>query len=136
MADSPRQVAERWFDDVWNQGRRESIDELLAPDCVIHNASEEILGPSGFKAFYDNIHNSFSEVRVAPELSICEGDYVSVRWVSSGKHRDTGRNIKITGMSLMRFHDGRVAEAWQNWDLHGMMQQIEAAPKAMAAEAR
>ena len=136
MADSPRKLAERWFDEVWNQGRRETIDELLAPDCIIHDANQEIAGPSGFKAFYDNIHSLFSEVRVDPELSIGDGDYVLVRWVSTGKHRATGRNVKITGMSLMRFHNGHAVEAWQNWDRHGMMQQIEAAPKAMAAEAR
>jgi steroid delta-isomerase-like uncharacterized protein len=133
MADSPRQVAARWFNEVWNEGRRETIDKLLAPDCVIHNAGEDIVGPDGFKRFFDNIQNTFSEVRVNPQFSISEGEYVVVRWVSTGKHKDTKRNVEITGMSLMRFRDGRAVEAWQNWDLHGMMQQIEAVPERAVA---
>ncbi len=134
MANSLKQVAERWFEDVWNQRCRETIDQLLAPDCVIHDAGQDIVGPDGFKRFYDTIQSTLSEVRVKPQLLISEGDYVSVRWVSSGKHKETGRNVAITGMSLIRFHNGRLAEAWQNWDLHGMMQQI-APERAMPAAA-
>jgi len=34
-------------------------------------------------------------------------------------------------MSILRFKDGRFVEAWQNWDQHGLLQQLEdAAPKS------
>ncbi len=135
MADSPRQLAERWFEEVWNQRCRETIDELLAPDCVIHDAGQDIIGPEGFKHFFDDIQNTLSEVRVTPQFSISEGEYVVVRWVSTAKHKETGSNIEITGMSLMRFREDRAVEAWQNWDRHGMMQQIEAVPLTMTANA-
>jgi predicted SnoaL-like aldol condensation-catalyzing enzyme len=136
MADSPRKLVERWFEEVWNNRRREAIDELLAPGCVIHDAGQDIVGPDAFKHFFDSIQNTLSEVRVNPQFLICEGEYVAVRWVSTGKHKDTEKNVAITGMSLMRFSDGRAVEAWQNWDLHGMMQQIQAVPeRAMAVAA-
>ena len=136
MTDSLRQVAERWFEEVWNQRRRETIDELLAPDCVIHDAGADIVGRDAFKRFYDNIQNTLSEVRVNPQLSVSEGDYIVVRWVSTGKHKETGRSVEITGMSLMHFRNGLCSEAWQNWDLHGMMQQVKAVPeRAMTAAA-
>jgi steroid delta-isomerase-like uncharacterized protein len=136
MSESPRQLAEQWFEEVWNNRRREVIDELLASDCIIHDSGQDIVGPDAFKAFYDDIHGKLSDVRVDPKQLISEGEYVSVRWVSTGRHKETGKNLEITGMSLMRFRDGRAVEAWQNWDLHGMMQQIEAVPLTMTATAR
>ena len=30
----------RWFEEVWNQRRVETIHELVAPDCVIQGVSE------------------------------------------------------------------------------------------------
>jgi ketosteroid isomerase-like protein len=128
MSDSTRQLAERWFAEVWNNGQRQVIDELLASDCVIHDSGQDLVGPDAFKAFYDDIQGKLSDVRVDPKQMISEGEYVSVRWVSTGIHKDTGKNLEITGMSLMRFRDGRAVEAWQNWDLHGMTQQIKAVP--------
>jgi ketosteroid isomerase-like protein len=136
MTDSARQVAERWFEEVWNRGRRETIDELLAPDCVIHDGGDDIVGPDAFHRFYDNVKNTLSEVRVDPQMIIAEADYVCVRWISTGRDKNTGKNVEITGMSFMRSRNGRVVEAWQNWDLHGMMKQIEVVPeRAMAVAA-
>jgi len=135
MAGSPKEVAEHWFEEVWNQGRRDKIDELLARDCVIHDGGQDIAGPDGFKRFYDQIQNTLSGVRVNPQQVISEGDYVSVRWISTGRHKDTGKNVEITGMSLMRFRDGQCVEAWQNWDLHGMMEQVKAVPERAFSQA-
>jgi len=135
MSDSLRQLAKRWFEEVWNDGRRETIDELLDPDCVIHDAGQDIVGPAGFKLFYDNIQNTLSAIHVDPQLTMSEGDYVLVRWVSTGKHKSSEREVQITGMSLMRFRNGRTVEAWQNWDLHGLMEQIKAVPERAVAQA-
>jgi predicted SnoaL-like aldol condensation-catalyzing enzyme len=134
MALTPRQAAEQWFEKLWNQGRRETIDSMLAPDCVIHDGSQDIVGPDAFKSFYDNIQGVFSEVRVDPQFMIAEGDNVMVRWLSTGTEKKTGKRLEVTGMSLMRFHDGKAVEAWQNWDQYGLMQQVNPVPaKAMSA---
>ncbi len=34
----------RWFEELWNQGRLETIDELMDPDCVIHDGESDIRG--------------------------------------------------------------------------------------------
>jgi hypothetical protein len=31
-----RNIMRRWFSELWTKGRVEIIDELVAPDCVIH----------------------------------------------------------------------------------------------------
>ena len=51
--------------------------------------------------------------------TVVEGDYLGVRWEATGIHKGTYEGIepknlpfKIPGMSLYRFKDGKIAEAW------------------------
>ena len=36
MSEANKALVRRWFQEVWNEGRAEVIDELLAEDAVIH----------------------------------------------------------------------------------------------------
>jgi predicted ester cyclase len=40
----------------------------------------------------------------------------------------TGKDVKITGISIDRFENGKVVEAWSNWDSLGMLQQLGVVP--------
>jgi predicted SnoaL-like aldol condensation-catalyzing enzyme len=127
-SEAQKSLVTRWFEEVWNQNRAETIDELLPANCVIHDAGTDMRGPEEFKTFHDGLRAQFSEIRVSLHESISEGDMVCFRWACTMQHRNTGKTVRITGISMVRFDEGRLAEAWQNWDLYGMMQQIEAAP--------
>ena len=125
-AEQNRQLVHRWFDEVWNQGRREAIAELMAPDCVLHEGSQIIRGPREFEAFYDNLNAQFKDIRVTPGASVCEGDLVSLRWHVDCLHRESGKPLAFSGMCICRVKDGRFVEAWQNWDAAGMQAQLSA----------
>jgi ketosteroid isomerase-like protein len=134
MADqkeAQKKFAARWFEEVWNQSRREAIDEMFPEDGVLHDGRNEYRGPAEFKRFYDALRAQLSDVRVTPLETISEGDMLCMRWSSTAKHSSTGKPLEITGISILRFKDGRLVEAWQNWDQHGFLQQLEdAAPKS------
>jgi predicted SnoaL-like aldol condensation-catalyzing enzyme len=128
MADqqeAQKRFVARWFEEVWNQSRREAIDEIFPEDCVLHDGRAEYRGPAEFKRFYDTLRAQLSDVRVTPLETISEGDMVCMRWSSTAKHRTTGKHLHVTGMSILRFKDGRFVETWQNWDQHGLLQQVE-----------
>jgi hypothetical protein len=36
MTQNDRDLGRRWFEDVWNKGRRDAIPEMLAPESVLH----------------------------------------------------------------------------------------------------
>jgi hypothetical protein len=36
----------------------------------------------------------------------------------------TGRTVAATGMSLQRFENGKIVEAWDNWDQLGAFAQL------------
>jgi predicted SnoaL-like aldol condensation-catalyzing enzyme len=134
MADqqeAQKQFAVRWFEEVWNKSRREAIDEMFPEDGVVHDGSAEYRGPAEFKRFYDALRAQLSDVRVTPLETISEGDMVCMRWSSTAKESSSGKHIEVTGISIFRFENGRLVEAWQNWDQHGMLQQLEyTAPKS------
>src|ERR1700679_600902 len=49
MSDANKQLVQRWFDEVWNQGNPATIDELLLPDGKAHGFPEPsaiLTGPS------------------------------------------------------------------------------------------
>jgi steroid delta-isomerase-like uncharacterized protein len=121
----------RWFEEVWNQGRRETIDELMPEDCVIHDGDTDTTGPAEFKVFFDRLQAAFSDIHVTAHHAICDGDFACLRWSSTMRHTGdalgmpaTNKQLHTSGMSFVRFKDGRFAEAWQNWDMLGLIQQI------------
>ena len=137
MTQSERGLLAQWFEQVWNQGRREAVAELLSPDSVIHEGSLDVRGPEGFYPFFDRIHGSFSAINVRIEDTLEDGDKVCVRWSFTGQHTGdglgmapTGKTVNTTGISIVRVAGGRLAEGWQNWDMLGMLQQVEGVQKS------
>ena len=137
MSEHQKQTIIRWFEEVWNKGRRQAIDEMLPPDCVIHDGGTSLKGPEEFKKYFDLMRSTFSEIQMTPEEVISEGALVCLRWSVKMRHTGdgwgmpgTGRNLQTTGISIVRFTGGRFAEAWQSWDMLGIMQQIQQAEPA------
>jgi steroid delta-isomerase-like uncharacterized protein len=139
MSEMARDLGRRWFEEVWNRKRREAIPEMMAPQCVVHDGEIDSTGPDGFYPFFERIHGTFSEIHVAVEDTIAEGDTACIRWSFSGKHTGgamgippTGKTVHITGISILRAAGGKVIEGWQNWDMLGMIQQIQSEGKTAA----
>jgi hypothetical protein len=58
MAQAAETVLHRWFEEVWNQGRESSIDELMADGALIHGiatpAGQPMRGAADFKPFFQS----------------------------------------------------------------------------------
>lgn len=131
MTESERDLGKRWFEQVWNQGRREAIAEMMAPDAVVRDGEKVTVGHSAFYSFFDRFRDTFSEMHVSVEDTIAEGDKLCVRWECTGRHTGhglgvapTGKTIHVTGISIIRIAGAMFVEAWQNWDMLGLMEQI------------
>jgi steroid delta-isomerase-like uncharacterized protein len=137
MAQTDRDLGRRWFEEVWNRGRRDAIPEMLAADGVLHDGGLDSVGPEGFYAFFDRMRATLSEIQVTVHDTIVEGHRICVRWSCTAKHAGdglgfaaTGKTIHVTGISIVRVAGGKVIECWQNWDMLGMMEQIRGAGKS------
>jgi predicted ester cyclase len=132
MTEQERNLGARWFDEVWNRKRRDAIAEMMAPTAVLHDGPSESIGPEGFYPFFDRIHGTFTEIHAKVHDTIAEGDKVCFRWSFTGKHSGdglgmppTGLKVHVTGMGILQVKDGIVIEAWQNWDMLGMLNQLK-----------
>lgn len=126
----------RWFEEVWNKGRAEAIGEMFAVDGIAHGLGEagvDVIGPAGYLPFFEKLRGAFPEFLLTIEDTIAEGDKVAARWTAQLTHRGdqlgipaTGRQATITGIAIVRIKDGKIIEAWNNWDIFGLMQQLGA----------
>lgn len=121
-------LARRWFEEVWNQRRTETVHELLRPDSVGHLQTGDVVGPGPFLEVHAELLKALPDVRVRVEDTVAQGDHVVVRWSASGTHRGmgmgcapTGAQVQFFGMTWIRFRDGKMVEGWDAWDLHGLM---------------
>ena len=125
----------RWFDEVWNQRKLDTIGEMMAPDAVDVGAAgpdQVIRGSAEFRAFVEQFQKAFSRIRITIEDAFGSGDKVVVRWSAEMSHTGeamgipaTGRSVRVRGMSLARFEDGKLVEGWDNWDQLGLQQQLQ-----------
>lgn len=119
-----KQMVIRWFEEVWNEGRRQTIFELFHADGVIHDGSAEYRGPDEFCKFYDGLRAEFSDFRINPVVSLAEGNLVCLHWTATFHQKATGKPLQIGGTSIVRIENGVFAEAWQNWDAAGLASQL------------
>jgi steroid delta-isomerase-like uncharacterized protein len=146
MSDSNKNIVRRLFDEIWNQGHQQLADELFAGNYTHHDSSTPDVGrgPDGEKKRVTLYRNAFPDLRFNVEDLIAEGESVTARWSCRGTHKaelngiaPTGKQITISGISVVRFSSGKMVEGWVNWDALGMMQQLgvvqELGKKAIAA---
>lgn len=128
----------RWFDEVWNKGRHDLIDQFRAPQAVatgLANGSTKVEGPAAFKAFFSRMRTAIPDLHVTIEDILAEEDKIAVRLSVDGTHSGegfgippNGRTIHISGISIVRVSDGKIVEAWNNIDYLSLLTQIGAIP--------
>jgi predicted ester cyclase len=139
-ADQIRADSRAWFDEVWTQGKTETIDRLMAADCIGHGLPQmQSRGPAGFKAFYDHFRGGFSSIVMNVEAILVEGDMSVVRFTARCKPdggsfglAPTGATVTIAGMVMIRWKDGQMVEGWNSFDAAGMTEQLNAAAAGRA----
>ena len=128
-------VMRRWFEEVWNKGREEAIDEMFAPEGVAHGLvdenGEELRGPAGFKPFFRRFREAFPDIQVTVEDCICEDDRAAARCHVRATHMGdalgvaaTNNAVEFDGLCIIRVRDGQIVEAWNNFDFARLNRQI------------
>jgi steroid delta-isomerase-like uncharacterized protein len=136
MGDDKRAFVRRWFEEIWNQGRYELVDELLHPNALAHGLREggqPVRGPEELKMFQRAFRAGFPDIHIDIDDLVVEDEKVAARFTARATHRGdffgvaaTGREINVSGMCLVVIRDGRMVEAWNQYDLLGILRQIGA----------
>jgi predicted ester cyclase len=117
-----------------SQGNFDALDEIVAPDYVLH--PEEAQGRDGLQEMVEGYRSALSGLRVTIDQQFTEGDYVATRFTIRGTHDGdlmgtppTGKDVAFTGITISRCEGGRIAEEWEITDMVGLLGQIGALPE-------
>ena len=135
MSEENKALVQRWFEEVWNQGNAAVIDELLADDGVIHGLMDAggnpVRGLSSFHEFHAQFRGAFPDMSISVEDLVAEGDKVVARCSVRGQHtgeslgfKATNAPVQFEGVAIVRIKDGKIAEAWNQFDFLEMNKQL------------
>ena len=127
-------VVTRIYEEVFNMGKLEQADTLIAAEYTDHNpiGSGGKSGIEGFKQTVRALRFAFPDLRFTVDQMIVNGDQVVTRTTMRGTHKNsfmgvdpTGKQVTVSGFDIFRVADGVVAERWGTLDGLTLMQQID-----------
>ena len=135
MSEENKAVLRRWFDEVWNNARADVIEELFDENGIAHGLSDDpsnpIRGPRDYRPFYEAFRQGFPNLKVIVEDMVAEGDKVAARCSVRGSHEGeflgraaTQSPVEITGITIVRIYNGKIVEAWNNFDFMTLHRQV------------
>ena len=125
------------FAEAVNTGKFELFDEVVAADCVDHDPADgQVSGPAGYRMFFSGMRTAFPDLGVTPEIIVQDDDTVAFAYTLTGTHNGplgkispTGKKVKIRGMQISKFKDGKMVERWGSSDERTLLKQIGVIPE-------
>jgi len=107
-----------------DQGSKDFIDKYVDPDFVFHYPNgREFRGIEKLKKGVINFQTAFPDGYHHVEDQIAEGDKVATRYTWTGTHTSeymgvapTGKQLKFTMIDICRIKNGKIVEAWIEFD--------------------
>ena len=132
MSNSPDAVVRAWFKEVWDEGREEAIDRLLAPYAVAYGLpGGPLQGPTAFKEVFRMFREALGDLTIEVVRTVTEGDTVAAHCHVSARHVGTAlggpptqQPLDFWGVAIVRVEDGRIVEGWNCFDMLALYQQI------------
>lgn len=132
MTKEQNKKAQEKFGEAINSGNLEKIKDLVAQDVKEHDpAPDQGPGPQGYIDFFTMMRNAFPDMHVEVEKMIADEDNVAFAYTLTGTHKGefmgvkgTNTPIKVRGMQISRFKDGKMVERWGSSDELGILKQI------------
>ncbi len=121
MAKGNKNLVRRLVEEVLNAGRIDVVDELFAPKLA--SEAKDWIAP--FRVSFPDMHMDVIDL-------VAEGDTVVGRFSCSGTHMGewlghaaTGRRFEaVAEVSIFRFREGRIVDAWGIEDTLGRLEQL------------
>jgi predicted ester cyclase len=114
-------AVKRYFDEVYNEGKLDVIDEVFAERSIYHrmdNVDQEMTRQD-WKAFARGLLENFPGFHATYEEPVAEGDRVVYRWIAAGTNRKTGEQVTSVHICIYRLKDCRITDMWVCFDRPG-----------------
>jgi predicted ester cyclase len=126
-----RDISRTALEQVCSRGDMTLAPRCYAQDFADHVGRLEYHGLDGVRrstAFYRAL---FDDLAFEVVDQVAEGDRVASRFVLTGSNR--GRTVRMWGIVISRFRDGRIVEDWSAFDSLELVRQLGLVRTALAA---
>lgn len=129
-------LVKRLFDEVYSKGKSSAMDQFFTNDVKLNDPA--VPHPKPGLPFLKERETLYEKAFPNKQLKIdeifgTEDNKVVVRWTCQATHKGnfldipaSGKNIKVTGISIYQFSNGKISHIFQNWDRLSLMEQIGA----------
>lgn len=131
--DKNRQIIQTYYNEVWNKGDVDVLDNLLSKDYINHTPStpNPPIGAAGLKPIIKAIRKGFPDLHYEIKDIIVTKNKAVARVVMTGTQTDTlfgipptGKHIEVNQINIEQIESGRITEHWRVTDELGMMKQL------------
>jgi steroid delta-isomerase-like uncharacterized protein len=139
--DDPKQLINRFVEDLWNERRLDTADAIFANHCITHQLRSGVpveavpRGPQAIKEHVAGWIASFPDLRFSVEQMLCEGDRVMTQLLMEGTHQGawmgipaSGKKVQIRMFTVHRVSHGKIVEDWVLVESLGVFQQLGVVP--------
>jgi steroid delta-isomerase-like uncharacterized protein len=133
--ESNKELARRWFEEVWNQGRIAAIAEMYHPSGTatgFPDPDSVIRGPEQFAQLCQQFRGAFPDIHVTIDDLITEGDKVAVLWTATMTHTGDGlgfpassKKITLPGASFINVRGGMIINGRNHLDFTKVQLQLQ-----------
>jgi predicted ester cyclase len=118
-------LLQQWYDEVWNNANEDFISEMMDKDVIVHglDPAGTTKGIANFQTFYKNFRESFPTVNVIVKPLVHDDETAAAYCMVSAKSA-AGKDVSFSGLCVGRYKNGKLLEAWNNFDFLKMYQQL------------
>jgi predicted ester cyclase len=144
MAQASIETSRRFIEEAFNKGNLDVIDEICAEGFVDHDPLMGDQDKEAVKRSIAGYRASFPDLTFTIEDIMACDDKVVTRWRGEGTFENefmgqapTGESgDPVHGIGIDRYDDdGKIAEAWGQWDALTLMRNVGLIPDEAAAPA-
>ena len=124
MAYDVKQHARRVFDELWNQGKLEVIDQIVDGSYQGYQPIVGGLNRDALKQAVGLFRKAFPDLRFEIKDLIAEGDKVLVRWAATGTFKNpfmgippNGNRASVEGLTYLELRNGKSVRDFTHYDV-------------------
>jgi steroid delta-isomerase-like uncharacterized protein len=127
----PIELVRQMCEDVYGKGRLELLPQLLADGFVQYDPIKGRIDRNGIEADVRTYRTAFPDMTMEVVDSFASGEKVMARWRATGTHKaalfgaqPTNKRVTIEGITEGKIVNGKIVEAWVQWDTVGLLRQL------------
>lgn len=130
-------IIRRYYNEVWNAGKLDVLDELLHEQYINHTPStpNPPIGPAGLKPIVAAIRKGFPDLHYEIKDIVMNDTMAVARVIMTGTQTQrlfdlppSGKRVSVNQITIEKIKNGKIVEHWRVTDELTMMKQLGFVP--------